>query len=277
MAIKVLKADGLYQDFDVQKLKRSLRRSGATDEETKEVVKRIEAILYDGIRTQEIYRHAFTFLREGQKDIAARYSLRRALFGLGPTGFPFEDFLARLFQTEGYTTKTRVSLVGKCAEHELDIAAYSESDSFVCEAKFHSRPGIKSDLQVVMYSYARLLDLKNQKICQQDVCGIKDFKIVTNTKFTNTAEKYANCVGMSLLSWNYPEGNNLHDLIQRSGLYPVTVLNNLSQSQKLMLISRGAIVCSDLVERPQLLRHLHISKKRTESVLAEAASLCGKK
>lgn len=49
---------------------------------------------------------------------------------------------------------------GKCAEHEIDIAAFKDDHSFIGEAKFHARPGIKSDLQVAMYSYARLLDLK---------------------------------------------------------------------------------------------------------------------
>lgn len=56
--------------------------------------------------TQEIYRHAFSLLRQHQTPAAARYSLRRALFGLGPTGFPFEVFLGRLFESDGYTVKT---------------------------------------------------------------------------------------------------------------------------------------------------------------------------
>ncbi len=274
MSVNVLKADGTYEEFNVNKLKHSLSRSGASEDEIKSIIAEIEPTLYEGIRTQEIYRNAFSLLRECGSHGAARYSLRRAMFGLGPTGFPFEDFLARLYETEGYKTKTRITLAGKCAEHELDVAAYRETDSFVAEAKFHARPGIKSDLQVAMYSYARLLDLKDQRICQADVCGVKDFRLVTNTKFTSAAEKYANCVGLTILSWNYPEKDNLHDLIEKSGLYPITVIQGLSHSQKLTLINRGIIVCSDLVERPQVLRHLHLSKQRTESVLAEAKELC---
>lgn len=274
MSFQVVKADGTTERFEVGKLKQSLKRAGASNEEIGSIVTNVEKVLHDGIKTQEIYRHAFELLRESDAPTRARYSLRRALFGLGPTGFPFEDFLRRLFETEGYTTKVRVELQGKCALHELDVAAYNETDSFVVEAKFHSRPGVKSDLQVALYSYARLMDLKDTRICNEDICGITRLMIVTNTKFTSTAEKYGTCVGLELLSWDYPKDNNLHDRIQKSGLYPVTVLQNLSPSQKNALLARGVIVCSDILKNPGLLRHAHISARKTESVLAEAGALC---
>jgi hypothetical protein len=274
MSFNVVKNDGNVEKFNVHKLKQSLQRSGATPGEIDSIVSKIEGVLYDGIRTQEIYRHAFDLLRNSEAIVAARYSLRRALFNLGPTGFPFEDFLGRLFQHEGYETRTRVTLQGKCAEHEIDVAAYKADHSFVVEAKFHAHPGIKSDLQVALYSFARLHDLQGVTICNDDICGIKEFWIVTNTKFTSAAIKYASCNGIRTLSWDQPKENNLHDRIQKAGLYPITVLQGLSQSQKIALIDRGAIVCSDILEKPHLLRHAHISQKRTESVLAEAKSLC---
>jgi hypothetical protein len=274
MSVTVTKADGTREAFKVSKLRSSLSRAGATKAEVIDIISRIQGILHDGIATQEIYRIAFELLRNSEKPIAARYSLRRALFGLGPTGFPFEDFLAKLFQVEGYETKTRVTLVGNCVPHELDVAAYNPDHSFVAEAKFHSRPGVKSDLQVIMYSYARLMDLKEVKICHADTCGVSELLVVTNTKFTSTAEDYAKCVGVSLLSWDYPKHENLHDRIQKAKLYPITVLQGISQTQKRALIDRGIIVCRDLLERPKTLRHLHISQKRTEAVLAEAKSIC---
>lgn len=274
MSFSVVKNDGSVETFNVGKLKNSLQRSGATQDEITSIVAEVETHLYEGIRTQEIYRYAFELLRHSEATVAARYSLRRALFNLGPTGFPFEDFLARLFQAEGYTTKTRILLKGNCAEHELDVAAYKSDHSFVAEAKFHAHPGIKSDLQVALYSFARLHDLQGAQICDEDICGIKEFMIITNTKFTSSAAKYALCNGLRILSWDQPKQQNLHDRIQKAGLYPITVLQSLSQSQKSALIQRGAIVCSDIVAKPGLLRHAHISPKRTETVLAEARSLC---
>ena len=170
VSIKIQKADGSREYFKVEKLRRSLRRAGAQPDEINQIVAQITLTLRDGIKTQEIYRYAFELLRDSDSPIAARYSLRRALFNLGPTGFPFEKFLARLFASDGYNTRTGINLQGKCAQHEIDVAAYKEDHSFIAEAKFHARPGIKSDLQVAMYSYARLMDLKERKICDEDIC-----------------------------------------------------------------------------------------------------------
>ncbi|MEZ4200131.1 MAG: ATP cone domain-containing protein [Candidatus Paceibacterota bacterium] len=273
MSVMITKADDTREPFKATKLRRSLKKAGATAEEVSDIVGRIEGLLYDGMYTEEIYRKAFEFLREGEGPSAARYSLRRALFGLGPTGFPFEDFLTRLFAAEGYQTKTRLIINGKCTAHELDVAAYKADDSFVVEAKFHARPGIKSDLQVALYCYARKLDLMDKPVCSADVCGIQDFMIVTNTKFTSAAEAYAECVGLKLLSWDYPKHHNLHDRIQESGLYPITVLQNLSNAQKRALIERGIIVCSDLLKKPHMLRHAHLSPRKVEAVLSEARQL----
>lgn len=277
MPVTITKADGSTEYFKVEKLRRSLRRAGADAAEINAVIADVNKTLYDGIQTQEIYRHAFSLLRNSRPPAAARYSLRRALFNLGPTGFPFEKFLARLFAAEGYSTKTGVNIHGKCALHEIDVAAFTANHSFVGEAKFHARPGIKSDLQVAMYSYARFLDLKEARICAEDVCGIKEFWLITNTKFTSTAENYGNCVGLNMLSWDYPKRNNLHDRIQRAGVYPITVLQSIHSAQIETLIARGIILCRDLLEHEHSLRHLHLSKRKHEALMNEVREVCKQK
>lgn len=277
MPTKIFKADGTSEYFKVEKLRRSLRRAGAGPDEVNKIIIQVEGILYDGIQTQEIYRKAFAFLRDSKPPAAARYSLRRALFNLGPTGFPFEKFLARLFEIQGYKTRTGIELNGKCAPHEIDVAAYKDDHSFIGEAKFHSRPGTKSDLQVAMYSYARFLDLQDAKICNEDICGIKEFWLITNTKFTHTAQSYGNCVGLKMLSWDFPKNNNLHDLIQRAGVYPITVLQNLNSAQAKVLIDKDMILCKDILEKPYMLKQLHLSKKRQEKLMEEARNICGVK
>ena len=90
--ILVTKADGTTEYFKIEKLRRSLRRAGATPDEVNSIVAQITLLMRDKMQTQEIYREAFTLLRQQQAPAAARYSLRRALFSLGPTGFPFELF-----------------------------------------------------------------------------------------------------------------------------------------------------------------------------------------
>lgn len=277
MSIAVVKADGVQELFKVEKLRRSLRRSGASASEVDTVIEKITPTLYDGITTQKIYSEAFQILHElGATTAITRYSLRRAMFGLGPTGFPFEDFLARLFSAEGYTTRTRLILHGKCTEHEIDLAAYKKDDAFVAEAKFHARPGVKSDLKVVLYCKARQDDLQGVKICSDDICGVTKLRVITNTKFTHTAEKYAACAGLELLSWDYPRNENLHDLIQRHQLYPVTVLQSLSASQKTTLLSSGVILCAEIAAKPSVLKTIGLSASKTEALLSEISQLCTK-
>ncbi len=273
----ITKADGAREEFRVGKLETSLKRAGAGKDAIRDIVARVEASLADGMRTQDIYRHAFELLRENNDPVAARYSLRRAVFGLGPTGFPFEDFLGKLFEAQGYKTKRRLLIKGKCATHEIDLAAYSPAHSFVAEAKFHAQPGIKSDLQVAMYSYARFLDLRDEKICKGDQCGIISLSVITNTKFTDAAMKYASCAGINLLSWDYPKQNSLHDMIERYGVYPITVLTKLPQSQKQNLLTSGVILCSDILRNPGALRAAGLNNAKTDAIIGEAQLLCGLK
>lgn len=269
----ITKADGTHEVFRSGKLVSSLRRAGAKPSEIDIIVREIESSLAEGTNTHEIYKRAFELLRASEDPAAAKYSLRRAVIGLGPTGFPFEDFLGRVFEAEGYKTKRRLVLKGKCALHEIDLAGYSPSHSFIAEAKFHAQPGIKTDLQVAMYSYARYLDLESTRICKGDECGVISLYLITNTKFTNAAIKYGACTGIKLLSWDYPKQRSLQDMIQTAHVYPVTVLTRLTNAQKQTLLQNGVILCGDIVRNPRVLDALHLGSSRAEAVLKEARLL----
>lgn len=273
----ITKADGTTEEFRPQKLISSLKKAGAKQNEIANILREIESSLESGMKTQLIYQKAFQLLRATEEPVAARYSLRRAVFNLGPTGFPFEDFLGKIFEAEGYATKRRLILKGKCATHEVDLAAYSPNDTFIAEAKFHAHPGVKSDLQVALYSYARYLDLENARVCKGDTCGIISLRVITNTKFTQAAIKYAECSGIKLLSWDYPKKDSLHDKIERYKTYPLTALTNLSPNQKQYLMKQGIILASEIVQNPTLLREINLPRNKFDAVLREAQLLCGSK
>ncbi|MCF7816052.1 MAG: ATPase [Candidatus Pacebacteria bacterium] len=273
----ITKADGSKEEFKARKLVASLKKAGARPSEIASIVKEIEASLLEGMKTQNIYQKAFSLLRNSNDPTAAKYSLRRAVFNLGPTGFPFEDFLGKIFEAEGYKTKRRLILQGKCAVHELDLAAYSPGHSFVAEAKFHMNPGIKSDLQVAMYSYARYLDLQSTRICTNDTCGIISLYVITNTKFTKAAIDYAACTGIKLLSWDYPSHDSLHSKIEKYSIYPITVLTHLTTTQRRQLLELGIILCSELEKNQQLLQNIGLSSQKIDAVLHEASLLSGLK
>lgn len=272
--VSVLKADGTRELFRETKLRQSLKKAGATNGEVELIMRDIEGELFDGITTEILYRRAFELLRGLPQPAAARYSLRRALFGLGPTGFPFEDYLAKLYQHDGYRTKTRAIIRGKCTTHELDVIAWKPDDCVVAEAKFHQQPGTKSDLQVVLYTYARFLDLEAKSLHSHKDVTVRRTAVITNTKFTTAAIEYAKCVGMELIGWDHPRERSLQKWIEHSKLYPVTALSNLRPREKTVLLSQGVIMCSDLIDKPAVLSSVGLTKTRVRAVLDEARLLC---
>jgi hypothetical protein len=273
-SINVRKADGTLEAFRMEKLTDSLRRSGATDGEVVNITRDIEKTLVDGMTTEAIYKKAFTLLRSGEHLTAARYSLRRAMTGLGPTGFPFEDYLARLFTYQGYSVDARVELQGKCISHEIDMLAFKEGVCLIGEAKFHAQVGVKSDVQVALYSHARFLDIASVPM-QGKLANTKlESYLITNTKFTSMAIQYAECVGTHLLSWDYPKVGNLQELIQTSGLYPVTVLQTLSLAEKRSLLSQGTVLCKDILDNDSVLSSIGVSRTKISRVLDEGSRLC---
>ena len=46
---------------------------------------------------------------------------------LGPTGYPFEDYVAEILKTEGYQTQVRQVLEGNCVSHEIDVIAQKKT------------------------------------------------------------------------------------------------------------------------------------------------------
>ena len=86
------------EPFSVQKLKQSLQSCGAIKKEVDAIITKMQPAIYDGISTNEIYNKAFSILKEYNKISASRYSLKRAIFDLGPTGYPFERLIGALLK-----------------------------------------------------------------------------------------------------------------------------------------------------------------------------------
>ena len=252
--VLVEKENGELEVFNAEKLRQSLLRSNTSIISADSIVKKIEEKLTPEISTHEIYREAFELLKRTEKASALRYSIRRSLIGLGPSGFPFEKFMKKVFEKKGYQAETGVTLDGKCVEHEIDVVALSpKNELFLTEVKFHNELYLKSDTKVTLYIKARFDDLKDLEF---NLFGQKlkpsRMLLVTNTKFTDNAVKYAECAGLDLISWDYPQKGNLHSLAYETDTYPITILESLSHTEKIHLISEGIITCDDLISSKQL-------------------------
>ena len=273
MALLIAKSDGTQEPFNPEKLVASLVRAGAEHGLAREITAAIEKELYSGITTQEIYRHAFARLRQVRRGTAARYSLKRALLDLGPSGFPFEAYLAEIFRAEGAEAKIDQIIQGTCVEHEVDVVMHKEGIATFVEAKFHNAAGFKTDLKVVLYVKARLDDIvqaRRAKGQEEPMRGL----IATNTKFTSVAAQYAACAGVELLSWEEPRGSTLEERIEATGLYPITALTSLGRREKMALLERKIVLCKTIMTEPQTLASVGLSGAKAAQVTEEIEALC---
>lgn len=273
--LSIIKASGEKVDFSSKKVATSLKKSGATEEMVPWILNKLEEELYEGISTKEIYNRAFNLLKKKNSFIASKYKLKKAIYELGPTGFPFEKFVAAILKNTGYKVEVGQILQGTCVSHEMDVMAQKDGELFLIECKFHSLEGSNCNVKVPLYIHSRYRDIVSfnaQKA--KNKLPIKQGWVVTNTRFTEDALAYGKCSGLYLLSWDYPKGNALKDQIDSTGLYPITVSTLLSSREKQFLLSRDVVLCLELINDHFFLDHLGISDSRKAKILKEMETLC---
>lgn len=273
--IGIVKYSGETVPFSPEKLRKSLRRSGANPKIINKILKLVGDELYEGITTREVYNRAFSILKKDKPVSASKYKLKKAIYELGPTGFPFERFISAVLQYSGYATQVGKILEGMCVSHEIDVMAEKNGMLILIECKFHGEQGLKCNVKIPLYIHSRYNDVKhpgNNRL-------IKNKRpdkawVVTNTRFTADAITYGKCSGLYLLSWDYPKGNGLKHRIDRLGLYPITVSTMLSNREKQFLLSRDVVLCRQLRKDTFYLDHLGIGQERKSRILKEIQSLC---
>lgn len=276
--VYVIKADGTKELFDVEKLDRSLKKAGASSRTVQDIIENTKAHIKSNpnheVTTHDLYIHAFELLHKEEKPIALKYSLKRAIMELGPSGFPFEDFVAEIFRQKGYTAETGKIVRGFCVEHEVDVVAWNDQKLIMVEAKFHNELGIKSDLKIALYVKARFDDLRKMTFRYGKERQLDEGWLVTNTKFTSTAIEYGSCQGgLRMIGWNYPPVGNLHDMILESKLHPLTCLVSINGREKKELLSKGVVLCKTVKENPDLLISLGFTSSKAQKVIEEIESL----
>jgi len=273
--INIVKYSGDMVPFDVDKLINSLRRSQASDELIQQIVAQVEDQLYDGITTKKIYQMAFKMLKGKSRVSASKYKLKKALMELGPSGFPFEKLVGKLFAHEGFSTQVGVIVQGNCVQHEIDVIAQKDNAHYMIECKYHSDQGRFCNVKIPLYIQSRFLDVEKQWERQK---GHEDKLhkggVYTNTRFTSDAVQYGTCVGLLLTSWDYPRGNGLKDRIDKSGLHPLTALTTLTKAEKIKLLDKGIVLCTELHESPKILEQIGVPKSRHKNILEDSRELC---
>lgn len=273
--VHVTKYSGEIEKYDESKLKESLKNAGASSILVEYIAHQIKDILYDGIPTQKIYREAFRLLKSESQRTAGRYKLKEALFELGPTGFPFERFVAELLNRLGYETEVGVTVEGNCVSHEIDVIAQNDDHYLLVECKFHNQKENRCNVKVPLYIHSRFKDVKkNWSSLPGHEHKIHKGWVVTNTRFTTDAEKYGLCAGLELLSWDFPKRNGIKDLVEKLNLHPITCLSTLESDEKKQLLEHNIIFCKQIYENKEILKSAGVNPRHINKIFKEAVEIC---
>jgi len=254
---RVLKASGEIEAYSREKLIFSLIKAGLDEEKAEILVSMLEKDLPDFVSSNHIHERVYELLKIHYPKYALKYALKRAIMRLGPEGFPFEKFFAKLLQKIGYKTETNRILKGRCVYHEIDVIAVKDGVRYMVECKYHNSPGIYTGLKTVLYVHARLQDLSEY---------FDAGWVATNTKLSKEAIQYARCVDLKLTAWRYPPHESLEVLIEKMKLYPITVLSTLPSQARRLLLSENIVTLEDL-------RSLDISELRNLTGLSEEQAI----
>ncbi|MCJ7769257.1 MAG: restriction endonuclease, partial [Dehalococcoidales bacterium] len=257
-------------------LRRSLERVDAPPALIADIVEHVKSELKEGMKTSEIYSHAFSLLKKKEHFTASRYSIKKALLELGPSGYPFEKIVAELLKLDGYAVETGKITQGICISHEVDVTARRDNHLVLVECKFHNQAGYKTDVKVALYVNARFWDMKKHLLGKsgQNKDNLEAW-LVTNTKLTSEAIRYSTCSGIRAIGWGYPyDGRNLQYLLEESGLLPITCLTSLSRTQKKQLLEQGLVLCREITEQGEILQTIGLSNNKIVKVLKEVRELC---
>ncbi len=269
---KVTKKSGHQVLFDESKLRLSLEGSGANLELIDKVIDEFYSIAQDGMSTHKVYKKAYSILSKLSHRTAGRYRLKNAILELGPTGYPFEKFVGELVKHDGFSVETGVIIKGQCVNHEVDVVAENSKRMVVVECKFHNDGKGKSDVKVPLYIRSRFNDIRNVWEKEGKING-REYEgwLVTNTRFTEDAVEYGRCSGLNLLSWDYPQGNSLKDIIDKSGLHPITSLKSLTKKDKMSILDKGVVLCKNITK--ELLIECDINSRKFKKILHEARKI----
>lgn len=272
--MQVKKFSGELVDFDVNRLKGSLSKSGASGDVVDEVWETMKPMVYDGISTRDLYRLAFRLLKREADAFAARYSLKRALTDLGPAGYYFEQWVAKLFGHVDYQTLTGQLLAGNSVTHEVDVVAQKGDELLLVECKFRNTEDAKITVSTPMYFLSRVRDFEGREFSFFGKhLSFTGGWLVTNAYMTTDSIRFAQYYGLNLLSWDYPEESSIKRRVDNAGLYPITCLTTVTKNEKDILLKQGCILVKDILGDEALLDSLYCGPRKKRRIIQEATEL----
>jgi len=243
----VTKADGSQQQFSKDKIIRTAMRMGADRRRAFEVADRVESKLYNGIPTAKILQLIFLHMRRDKPAISHLYDLRKGL-SLMNSKPEFETFIQILLAHNGFEVTPNQILPGRCAEHEVDAIATKDGVTYFVEAKHHYSYHALTGLDESRIARAILEDVAEGYNLGRNQLKIDRALIVTNTKYSEQATRYANCRDILLVGWNSPPNLSVQSMIEEKNLYPLSCLKSLKREDRGRLVEAGILLIDQMTK-----------------------------
>lgn len=271
--MEIIKAGGQRVQYDEQKVRRSMKRTGANEKVIDRVISEIDTKLFDGITTTELYGLVRNALKRTNTGFAERYNLRQGILRLGPAGFKFEKYVASILRSYGWNAYVpEEEIEGSCVSHEVDVVAEKDNRRIFIEAKFRNRFNDHVNLKDTMATWSRFLDLVDASAVGKGMHFDEPW-IVTNARFSDRAKKFGVCKGIHMVGWSFPEERPFASMVDNMELYPVTVLDDLQSSELEAFSELGLMLCKEVAvqENDQLAERTGISPERTKEIIEVCA------
>ncbi len=268
MGMLVTKADGRTEKFDRKKIAKTCINAGLPAAKAEAVAKYIEKSVTDGTATHRIYQMILTELRKYDERTPLIYRLREAVARLDPEAF--EIFIVKVLEAYGYKCEWNVIIDGEIIEHQVDITA-KNGGSYMVECKKHFNPHRDCGLGEIMEVWARLDDINRGRSRHFDAAWV-----ITNTKFSEHAKKYAKGKEMRLTGWRHKGRDSLERLLHSKKIYPVTILG-IDGKTTGRLVQNGFIGLNDVISRREELYKTGVDKKTASKIISQAKTLINNK
>ncbi len=268
MAVQIITSRG-RAPYDESRVRKSIERTGASPKLVDEITTRVSNSVQSGMTTREVYAMVSKELKKSDRCFACRFNLRPAILKFGPAGFKFEKYVASILRAHKYDTRIpSEELQGSCVRHEVDVIAEKDGRRMFIEAKFRNDYSDHVNLKDTMATWSRFLDLVDGAAIGRCV-HFDEAWIITNARFSDRAKEFGVCKGIHMIGWNHPEERSFAELVDNTMLYPITVLDELKQSELDAFSKEGIMLCNELseLEPEDIAQRIGISPERARSLV----------
>jgi len=243
----VTKADGTAQPYERYKVMRTLRNYGISEEQAASAVEEIEERLYERMRTRDVLKLIRSVGRKYQPAVAERTNVRRAIGMLRPKP-DFELYVRALLAGCGYEVGEGRILRGRCGEHEVDAVACKDGITYFVEVKHHHNHHRMTGLDEGRIARAIVEDVQEGYKEGRNHFTVDKAMIVSNTKLSDHAKRYATCWDIKHIGWDHPAEENIARMVADPTLVPVTLIKGVNARMRDRLVAAKIVTVGQLLE-----------------------------